>query len=171
LFMFVCVSVQAALVPLYRFYNTGNADHFYTINASEGAGMNAEGIAGYVYDDQPSGTVPLYRYCNSAGVHFYTTNWSELGSGGAGYWYEGVACYVRPGAYGTSSKPIYRFVNTDTGAHLYTPDPQEEYLLGGTEVWIILWSFNHITNQWESDEVLVGVDDRFAYEGIAFWVL
>jgi hypothetical protein len=40
-------------------------------------------------------TVPLYRYWNPGnGDHFYTTNWSELGSGKYGWGYEGVQCYV-----------------------------------------------------------------------------
>ncbi|MFZ5986846.1 MAG: hypothetical protein ACOYWZ_06965 [Bacillota bacterium] len=35
----------------------------------------------------------LYRYCNGTD-HFYTTNYSELGSGKLGYVYEGIQCYV-----------------------------------------------------------------------------
>ena len=42
------------------------------------------------YPSPKSGTAPFYRYYNSGtGDHFYTTNFSELGGGSAGYVSEG----------------------------------------------------------------------------------
>ena len=102
-------------VPLYRYYNRANQDHFYTTNPHEIGtvvpgvtrnGYTSEGIAGYCYPHLREGTVLLYRYW-WAGVcdHLYTTNASEIGTtvpgalGPAGhrvYKYEFVACYVTP---------------------------------------------------------------------------
>lgn len=102
-------------IPLYRYYKSIN--HFYTTNPDEIGvivpgwvgrhGYKSEGIAGYVYPTQKSGTVPLHRYYKggSNDDYFYTLNTYEIGAnlrpgqtGRHGYTYEGVACYVyQPG--------------------------------------------------------------------------
>ena len=68
----------------------------------------------------PSQTVPLYRYWNgAAGDHFYTTSWSELGTGRNGWAYEGVQCYVHATARpGTAA--LYRYWNAGAADHFYT---------------------------------------------------
>ena len=39
--------------------------------------------------------MPLYRYWNSNGRdHFYTTDFSQLGTGSFGWVYEKIQCYV-----------------------------------------------------------------------------
>src|SRR5206468_3305820 len=54
--------------------------------------------------------VPLYRYWNaSAGDHFYTTSWSELGNGNYGWGYEGIQCYVWNQAAGVGGEPPSSF--------------------------------------------------------------
>jgi hypothetical protein len=68
----------------------------------------------------PSQMVPLYRYWNgAAGDHFYTTSWSELGTGRNGWAYEGVQCYVsstaRPG-----TAALHRYWNAGATDHFYT---------------------------------------------------
>lgn len=90
-------------VPLYRYYN--GSDHFYTTNYNElGAGRNGyvlERIEGYIYPTDPfkvpaqrnPAVVPLYRYYNGSD-HFYTTDYSELGSGRNGYVLEKIEGYV-----------------------------------------------------------------------------
>ena len=98
-------------VPLYRYYNGANHDHFYTINPHEIGtvvpgvtgrhGYTSERIAAYCYPHSSTGMVPLYRYYNGgASDHFYTTNAAEIGTtvpgllGLHGYRSEGVACRI-----------------------------------------------------------------------------
>ena len=93
--------------PLYRYWNSGAGDHFYTTNWAElGSGRHGwgyEGIQCYVHPRQVEGSIPLYRYWNpGASDHFYTTNWAELGSGRHGWGYEGIQCYV----FGEMTSPI-----------------------------------------------------------------
>jgi hypothetical protein len=116
-------------VPLYRYWNPGNGDHFYTTNWSElGSGRNGwgyEGVQCHVVPQQRVGSVPLYRYWNPGiGDHFYTTNWSELGSGRYGWGYEGVQCYVYP-AQIAGTVPLYRYWNPGIGDHFYTTNWSE----------------------------------------------
>lgn len=100
----------AYTLPLYRYYNTGNGKHFYTVTWQEigtnvaGAAIGVwicEGITGYIYSMSEPNTQPLYRYYQyQNGAHFYTTASEEIGTitpGAAGkysYIYEGIAGYV-----------------------------------------------------------------------------
>ncbi|MFN7927228.1 MAG: C1 family peptidase [Blastocatellia bacterium] len=111
-------------VKLYRYWNPGIGDHFYTTNWAElGAGKYGwgyEGVQCYVDSTQTPGSVPLYRYWNPGiGDHFYTTNWAELGTGKYGWGYEGVQCYVRPTQV-AGTVPLYRYWNPGNGDHFYT---------------------------------------------------
>ena len=95
------IGININTVPLYRYWNPGIGDHFYTTNWGElGSGRYGwgyEGIQCHVLPQQRTGSVPLYRYWNPGiGDHFYTTNWGELGSGRYGWRYEGIQCYVFP---------------------------------------------------------------------------
>jgi Papain family cysteine protease/Repeat of unknown function (DUF5648) len=126
-------------VPLYRYWNPGIADHFYTTNWSElGAGRygwNYEGIQCYVLAAQVAGTVPLYRYWNSSiGDHFYTTSWSELGAGRYGWRYEGIQCYVAASRL-AGTVPLYRYWNSRAGDHFYTTNWSE--LGSGRYGWVL----------------------------------
>jgi subtilisin family serine protease len=118
----------------FRYVNTGNGDHFYTMNWNEitagGFGNWVyEGVQGYMRPSSVVGTVPMYRYVNTGnGVHFYTTNFAELGGGGFGGWvYEGVTGYVPSAAAGDTAS-LYRYVNTINGTRFYTTNFGE---LGG----------------------------------------
>lgn len=116
-------------VPLYRYWNAGIGDHFYTTNFSElGGGRFGyvyEGVQCYVLPTQKSGSVPLYRYWNAgAGDHFYTTNFSELGTGRFGYVYEGIQCYVYPSPQ-SNRVPLYRYWNPSNADHFYTTNFSE----------------------------------------------
>ena len=115
---------QVATVPLYRYWNGGTADHFYTTSWAElGSGRYGyayEGVQCYVSPGPRTGAVPLYRYWNAGATdHFYTTNWAELGSGRYGYVYEGVQCYVQAGQQ-SGSAPLYRYWNPGSADHFYT---------------------------------------------------
>jgi hypothetical protein len=111
-------------VPVFRYWNPLNTDHFYTTNWAElGAGKYGyifEGIQCYSYPSQVPGSIPLYRYWNAPrGDHFYTTSWAELGSGKFGYAYEGVQTYVFSAA-AANRVPLYRYWNAVAGDHFYT---------------------------------------------------
>ena len=61
--------VKTELVPLIRLYQINTGDHAYTTSASEkaialSAGYVDEGIAGFIFPTQQSGTLPLYRLSN-----------------------------------------------------------------------------------------------------------
>lgn len=87
--------------PLYRLYNHGNGDHFYTTSleqvqiAEASDGYDLEGIAGYVYLSQQPDSLPLYRL-DDQGIHFYTTSEQEDQSveDQPGWDGEGIQCYM-----------------------------------------------------------------------------
>jgi len=117
-------SPSGTYVPLYRYWNPGVADHFYTTSWAELGGgrygWGYEGVQCYVAGGPLAGLTPLYRYWNPAiGDHFYTTSWNELGAGRYGWRYEGVQCYVAPGQL-PNTLPLYRYWNPQNGDHFYT---------------------------------------------------
>src|SRR5665811_1719968 len=61
---------------------------------------------------------------SAVGDHFYTTNWAELGAGRSGYAYEGIACYVFPGA-GHKNAGVYRYWSQGGTDHFYTTNYDE----------------------------------------------
>ena len=95
------INAGAGLIPVWRFYNPTNADHFFTANASEesnlikpNSGYNYEGIAFYAYGATSNVDSAVYRYYNTnTGQHFFTANTSEIaGLTSSGSWNsEGVA--------------------------------------------------------------------------------
>ena len=90
--------------PLFRLFNGGTVDHFYTTNdeesnnAVQNDGYNFEGIQAFVFAQQICGSVPLLRAFSNAGTdHFYTTSELELESAVAsGYNSEGIAAFILP---------------------------------------------------------------------------
>ncbi|WP_375746484.1 trypsin-like serine protease [Corallococcus interemptor] len=124
------VIAGARRVALYRHYNRGSGDHFYTLSSSV-AGYVSEGVSGFVLATQIPGSTPLYRYFNSrSGDHFYTTNWSDLGFGRDGYAYEWVEAYV-PTDSAPDTANWYRYFNTGNGDHFYTTNWNELGAGGG----------------------------------------
>ncbi|KAF8537894.1 hypothetical protein BDD12DRAFT_699097, partial [Trichophaea hybrida] len=66
-------------VPTYRGYDGTNSNHFYTTDRNEIDRVippyAAESVGWYMYPTAIPGTVPLYRFYNSAdGDHVYSTN-------------------------------------------------------------------------------------------------
>jgi hypothetical protein len=101
------------LLPVYRFWSSVNESHFYTIDEAERDSVIAtypvhiwayEGVAFYAYGagDQPSGTMPVYRFWSGTyGSHFYTSDEAEKDFVIATYpphiWaFEGIAWYAFP---------------------------------------------------------------------------
>jgi hypothetical protein len=119
------------IAPIYRYWNPGIGDHFYTTNWSElrwGAqGWNFERQEGWLFDDQfvDCGAVGLHRYWNpTIGDHFYTTDYRELRGGGQGWQYEGVAGYCFPNPRNQTT-PLFRYWNSNIGDHFYTTNWSE----------------------------------------------
>jgi hypothetical protein len=103
---------------LYR-YSDRTGRHFYTQNASEGAGWIYEGNVGYLADKQTVGTVAMHRYWNSRnGDHLYTTHWNELGSGADGWVYESIVGYCASAPV-AGTMPLYRY-NSGHAGHFMT---------------------------------------------------
>ena len=149
----VAAAVDAS--PVYRFYNTRTATHFYTISQAERDNVIAqypwftyEGPVFYAYTAQQPGTSPVYRFFNTqTGTHFYTISEAEKNSVIANYpvfAFEGPVYYAST-VPGTGLTALFRFFNTQTGAHFYTTDPAER---------------DHVIATWP----------WFAYEGTAYYV-
>jgi Fe2+ or Zn2+ uptake regulation protein len=128
------------LLPVYRYYHTGFADHFYTTNIGEigvvkagqtgNIGYKCEGIIGYISPHEFPGSVPIYRYFHDSNHdHFYTTNAGEIGTttlgqkGKFGYVFEGILGY----AYHDEPriKPVQRYYHEYLYDHFYTTNADE----------------------------------------------
>lgn len=97
------VSTQAVAgsVQLCEYYSYAQTDSFYTvectdnnISALKAWGYHYRGATGWVMPTQVPGTIPLYRYWNASGDHFYTTNFGEIGFGAGGWNFERIEAYV-----------------------------------------------------------------------------
>jgi uncharacterized phage protein gp47/JayE len=120
-------TTSARSIPLYRLYSKSKKDHFYTTDAAERNRAIAaleyqdEGIVGYIFSSQVSGTKALYRFLLSDGDHgdhFYTTDEAEKASMPASS-YEGVAGYVFPSPE-PGRTPLYRLFHPGAKDHFYT---------------------------------------------------
>jgi uncharacterized protein (DUF1800 family) len=141
--------------PIYRFYNTRTATHFYTISVAERDNVIAqypwftpEGVVFYAYTTQQTDTSPVYRFFNTQlGTHFYTISEAEKNAVIANYpvfTFEGPAYYAAT-TPADGRTPLYRFYNTRTSAHFYTTSADER---------------DHVLQTWP----------WFSYEGIAYYV-
>lgn len=87
-------------VPLYRMYNTGSEDHFYTTSVDEVTsaintyGYTLVGVEFYI-DTQARcpGEAPLFRFRQGA-LHIFTLDWTEYDP--ATTVYEGITGFVFP---------------------------------------------------------------------------
>lgn len=114
-------------------------------------GLSANDIAAvralYPQLELPPQTTRLFRYWNGqAGDHFYTTSWSELGTGRHGWVYEGVQCYIFPNP-ATGSTPLFRYWNGNASDHFYTTNWNE--LGAGRYGWVLegIQGYVHATQQ------------------------
>jgi len=150
------VGAQAAVSPVYRFFNKSTGTHFYTIVAAErdhvlGAYPQFiyEGPAFAAYAGPVAGAAPVFRFFNTAtGTHFYTNKMAErdyVVATWPQFAFEGPAFYAMPGAGADGRIELFRFFNTSTGAHFYTASTAER------------------------DSVLATLP-QFNYEGVAFFV-
>ncbi len=85
----------------HRVYNPNNGEHHYTTDKNEydvlpTYGWVQEGVDGYVFASQVTGSEPLYRLYNpNSGLHHWTMDIIERDVLiGLGWVDEGIACYV-----------------------------------------------------------------------------
>lgn len=124
-----------SLVPIYRFFNTRTASHFYTASLEERNNVIAtlptlqyEGIAFYASTKPARGLSPVYRFYNTqTGVHLYSISEAEktnIQKNIPAFKYEGIAYYASQiTAAGTSG--LRRFFVRDRGFHFYSSSPEE----------------------------------------------
>ncbi|KNZ77362.1 hypothetical protein J132_05790 [Termitomyces sp. J132] len=123
--------------PFFRLYNSGDVDHFYTLDASEGLsatnlGYTSEGVSSHIFPSEQPGSVPLYRlYSPGVTDHFYTIDAAERDSAvKLGYYLEGVAGYIYPNAI-CGAVPFFRMYSANGGDHFYTTStPERDSALG-----------------------------------------
>ena len=168
-------------IPVYRYYNSTNGDHFYTIdNVSTYTGYATEGVAFYAYDPQvaqPNGTASMYRFYNSStGDHFYTTSENEkdslIDNPQWDYAYEGIAFFVNS-AQANEAIPVYRFYNSTTGDHFYTVSENEKNSITLSPVYRFYnpKTGDHFYTASENEKSVVANTSKSGYliEGIAFY--
>ena len=109
-------------------------------------GYDYEGIQGYIFPTQKTGTVPLYMlYNSSVGDHFYTI--SSSGAGEISGWKpKGIIGYVYPNSGQSDRNPVYRWYNPSPNKpkktdHFYTmsqsePRPNSGYVYEGIECYL-----------------------------------
>lgn len=122
-------------VPVYRFFNTQTAAHFYTISETERDTVrntlpqfSYEGPAFSVSPSMQTGLSPVYRFFNmQTGVHFYTISEDEkthIQQTLPQFRFEGVAYYASKTA-GAGWTELGRFYVPGKGFHFYTASSME----------------------------------------------
>jgi uncharacterized protein (DUF1800 family) len=139
------VATAATADPVFRFYNTVTATHFYTISTSDRdyvlktwPWLDYEGIVFYAFKDATQGGQPVERFYNTqTGAHFYTISQSDKNFVLANYpvfVYEGPAYWAMTTA-GQDRTDLFRFFNTKTGAHFYTTSTSDRDYVLATWPW------------------------------------
>ena len=109
-------------VTLYRLYNRGNGEHFYTSAENERDHLQAVGwtYEGIGWNAPKTSATPVYRLYNPvAGDHLYTTSAPERDRlKTVGWRYEGIGWYSDD----ARQVPVFRQYNPNakTGTHNYT---------------------------------------------------
>ncbi len=122
--------LSTGLIPVYRQYNNGLKDHFYTTNLSEKAhaknslGYFDEGVLGYISPVEQENQVPVYRLYNPQSKnHFYTLSLEEKSKAqSSGFIEEHILGYSDPKTF---TLPVYRLYNSQDKDHFYTTSKQE----------------------------------------------
>ncbi len=188
---FYAFAAQAdGTVPVHRFVNTTNGDHFYTADENEKNTLIAqhadiytyEGIAFYSYISDLHDAQPIYRFVNHTnGDHFYTISQEEKDyitqHLSTIYASEGIAFYAYPHkAAGTTT--VYRFINHANGDHFYTANDGEAATLdNATKManhtiyrFINTTTGNHFYTADENEKrTLLQNRTPYRYEGAAFY--
>ena len=115
-------------IPIYRLYNLGNQDHLLTNDANEASelpyqGFNYEGIEFYASPRPGPGLMPLYRFYQAQGTHFYHTDRNLARRPGVRF--EGVLGYIAQRSI-PGTQPLYRWFNPQQDLYFYTTDRNGE---------------------------------------------
>ncbi|MDO4623528.1 MAG: hypothetical protein Q4B22_11315 [Eubacteriales bacterium] len=128
----VIPAVKPKTQPMYRLYNPGSGEHFYTASAGEKeylvkAGWKYEGVG---WNAPVTSKTPVYRLYNSkVGDHHYTTSASERNMLAANGWTYEKICWYSDDARGIALYRLYN-PNAATGSHNYTTKAGErDYLV------------------------------------------
>ena len=140
---------QLALTDVHRFYQYEKGFHFYTANTHEIAVIKDRSNSGelkYNYESEKykvltenkdsvtgeeiEGVEPIYRFFNTqTGAHLYTMNENEksyIEDNLGNYNFEGIKYYAfEKEPQNMATIPVYRMLNTQTGAHLFSSDSNE----------------------------------------------
>ena len=138
-----------SLADVHRFYQYEKGFHLYTADPNEIDSIKQRSLNGelsYNYEaerykvltnnrDLFTGETieeakPIYRFFNTeTGAHLYTMNENEksyIQENFANYSFEGIKYYAFEAAPSfTETIPVYRMLNTQSGAHLFTSDINE----------------------------------------------
>ena len=130
---------------VYRLFNQSSGRHLFSMNSQEvdiltGADWVNEGVS---YSSPQAATTDVYRfYVNGEDRHFYTASTAErdrimANQALSHYSYEGAAYQ----AYGGIDAPegavaVVRFLNENTGSHLYSTSGLEQNILSSDSSWI-----------------------------------
>ena len=134
------------VTPVNRLYNSSEGRHLFSANENEidiltGNGWEDEGA---LYIAPEEGSAEVFRfYVAAESRHFYTALESErdmiIGDQDtfAGWQYEGAAF----SAYSTSDYPVesvavFRYLNQETGNHLYSTSSREQDILNQDSNWL-----------------------------------
>ena len=147
------VQPDLLLTQVHRFYQDEKGFHLYTADATEIDYVQEKSESGelaYSYEAQKyqvlsdnldvltgeeiEGVEPIYRFFNTeTGSHLYTINEEEkeyIQDNFANYNFEGIKYYafkIEP--ENVKTIPVYRMLNTQSGAHLFSSDLNEiEYI-------------------------------------------
>ncbi|MDR6785978.1 hypothetical protein ABIE26_004552 [Pedobacter africanus] len=136
-FGYVFTSAVSGTVPLYRFVNRTNGNHFYSTNDNDGfiPGYSTHGIVCYVYSSQVSKSLPVYgHHTLIAGLHVY--RYSNSPGTFWGYSFEDEYFYLlqnkQPTTYPLPEEDcaeLYQYYSDDLGDHYYTT-VKKDYGLG-----------------------------------------
>lgn len=116
------------VIPVYRLYNPGNQDHLLTNDVNEASelpyqGFDYEGIEFYASPRPGPGLMPLYRFYQGKGTHFYHTDKNLARRPGVQY--EGVLGYIAQQSI-PGTRPLYRWHNPQQDLYFYTTDRRGE---------------------------------------------
>lgn len=128
-------SAASDITAVYRFYDTGTGDHFYTTSTAEQThilqtmpSFRAEGTP-WATPAKGAGTIDVFRFFDTAtSTHFFTTDAGErdhIVQTLPTYRYEGVGFQAYADANTPGSVTLERFFNTQTHQHHFAASADE----------------------------------------------
>jgi len=133
---FLYTSQQPGSIPVYRFYNPGSSDHYYSTDSATPSGYQFEEILGYAPSTPTDLTRPLYQYFKPGFAHLYTEDYNTQTYGSIGYNYEKIAFFMLP--KNTTNETEGHFVRDDaTGRAFIGMEGKIRHIQSGTTLFSI----------------------------------